>query len=86
MPIYEYMCRECGHRFEKLQSISEEPVRTCPQCGGPVKKLISRTSFILKGTGWYATDYARKDSGKDSSSKSSGSCSSCTSKNCASCK
>ncbi len=91
MPIYEYKCTVCGHRFEKLQSISEEPVKTCPVCGGAVKKLISNTSFILKGTGWYVTDYARKNGASKSSSEkeegsSKSSCSSCSSKNCSSCK
>ncbi len=91
MPIYEYKCMVCGHRFERLQSITDEPVRVCPKCGGSVKKLISNTSFILKGTGWYVTDYARKNGAskaKESSESkgSSSSCSSCTSKNCSSCK
>ncbi|BAT71966.1 conserved hypothetical protein [Thermosulfidibacter takaii ABI70S6] len=90
MPIYEYKCTACGHRFEKLQSITEEPVKTCPQCGGAVKKLISNTSFILKGTGWYVTDYARKNGGSsektEGTTSSSSSCSSCSSKNCSSCK
>ncbi len=94
MPIYEYKCNVCGHRFEKLQSFSEEPVKTCPQCGGEVKKLISRSSFILKGSGWYATDYARKNGGSSSSSTSStssqdssakSSCSSCSATSCSGC-
>ncbi len=88
MPIYEYKCTACGHRFEKLQSFNDEPVKTCPQCGGAVKKLISNTSFILKGSGWYVTDYARKNGGESSSGESSSksSCSSCSSKNCSTCK
>ncbi len=92
MPIYEYKCNACGHRFEKLQSFSEEPIKTCPRCGGEVKKLISRSSFILKGSGWYATDYARKNGGSSSSSSpssqstsSKSSCSSCTATSCSSC-
>ncbi|NPA15755.1 MAG: zinc ribbon domain-containing protein [Deferribacteres bacterium] len=89
MPIYEYKCTSCGYRFEKLQSFHDEPVKVCPKCGGEVKKLISRSSFILKGSGWYVTDYARKDGGNTgSSSDSSGSskgCSTCSSKNCSSC-
>ncbi len=60
MPLYEYRCLSCGAEFEKLQHFSDPPVTTCEVCGGPVKKLISQTSFILKGTGWYVTDYARK--------------------------
>ncbi len=92
MPIYEYKCNACGHRFEKLQSFSEEPVKTCPQCGGEVRKLISRSSFILKGSGWYATDYARKNGGSSStgsasssSSSSKSSCSSCSATSCSGC-
>lgn len=60
MPIYEYECRNCG-TFEMTQKITESPLRKCPTCKGKVKKLISNTSFQLKGTGWYITDYARKN-------------------------
>lgn len=60
MPIYEYKCRRCGN-FEVTQRITEKPLSRCPTCKGKVKKLISNTSFQLKGTGWYITDYARKD-------------------------
>jgi putative FmdB family regulatory protein len=60
MPIYEYKCAKCG-QFEATQKIKDKPLRRCPTCKGKVKKLISHTSFQLKGTGWYATDYARKD-------------------------
>jgi putative FmdB family regulatory protein len=58
MPIYEYECPECGEHFEKVQKFSDEPLSRCQNCGGHVHKLISKTSFILKGTGWYVTDYA----------------------------
>lgn len=58
MPIYEYECLNCSKQFEVMQKFSDKPLRRCPACGGRVHKLISRTSFILKGTGWYATDYA----------------------------
>lgn len=58
MPIYEYECNECGKQCELIQKISDEPLNACPECGGKMHKLISHTSFILKGTGWYATDYA----------------------------
>ncbi len=67
MPIYEYKCRVCGHQFEKIQKFSDSPVRKCPSCGGSVEKLVSRSGFQLKGSGWYVTDYARK-SGEGSSS------------------
>lgn len=63
MPIYEYRCRQCGD-FEVTQKITDRPLARCPGCKGKVKKLISNTSFQLKGTGWYVTDYARKDKEK----------------------
>jgi len=59
MPIYEYDCQNCG-TVEVTQRITEKPLSKCPTCKGKVKKLISNTSFQLKGTGWYVTDYARK--------------------------
>ena len=60
MPIYEYRCRKCGE-FEVTQRITEPPLARCPTCRGKVTKLISNTSFQLKGSGWYVTDYARSD-------------------------
>ena len=67
MPLYEYQCDACGHRFEKIQKFSDPPVETCPHCGkGPVKKLPSSPAIQFKGTGWYITDYAKK-SGADGS-------------------
>jgi len=59
MPIYEYRCSGCGKHHEIMQRITEKPLTTCPDCGGEMKKMISNTSFVLKGTGWYITDYAR---------------------------
>ncbi len=61
MPIYEYHCGKCGD-FEVMQKISDKPLSTCPTCRRKVTKLISSTSFQLKGSGWYITDYARKSS------------------------
>jgi len=61
MPIYEYQCGRCGV-FEVTQRITEDPLRVCPTCKGAVRRLISHTSFMLKGTGWYATDYGRSGS------------------------
>lgn len=62
MPIYEYKCTSCGYTFEMLQKISEKPIDKCPKCNAKVKRLISNSgSFILKGSGWYATDYVKKD-------------------------
>jgi putative FmdB family regulatory protein len=62
MPIYEYHCAKCG-TFEATQRITDKSLTRCPTCKGKVKKLISNTSFQLKGTGWYVTDYGRKDKG-----------------------
>lgn len=63
MPLYEYECSKCHHRFEKLQRLSDPPPEKCPVCGGPVSQVMSLSSVQFKGTGWYATDYARKPSG-----------------------
>ena len=76
MPIYEYRCDKCGEEFELFRSITDNGTPCCKFCDGPVKKLISRSSFHLKGTGWYVTDYAgKKPSGqeekKEASSESS---------------
>jgi len=60
MPIYEYQCRKCGHRFEKIQKFSDPPVKKCPKCGGAVERLLSPPAVQFKGEGWYVTDYARK--------------------------
>ena len=60
MPLYEYQCEKCEHRFEVIQKYSDPLVTTCPTCGGPVRKLLSSPAFQFKGTGWYITDYARK--------------------------
>jgi putative FmdB family regulatory protein len=68
MPIYEYQCDKCG-TFEATQRITEKPLSRCPTCKSKVKKLISNTSFQLKGTGWYVTDYARKDNKDKGSSE-----------------
>ena len=65
MPIYEYRCLDCGHQFELMQKFSDPPAETCTSCSGTVQKLISRSAFHLKGSGWYATDYGRNGSAKD---------------------
>ncbi len=70
MPIYEYQCEECEHKFDMLQKITAEPLKECPECGGPVHKLISSTSFILKGGGWYATEYGKNRPPKEEKKKS----------------
>ena len=60
MPLYEYKCLKCGRTFEILQKVDDEPVKTCINCGGPVKKLISPSAIKFKGQGWYINDYAKK--------------------------
>jgi len=75
MPIYEYKCTECDHRLEKLQRMSDDPLKDCPECEKPrLSKLVSASSFKLKGTGWYETDFkggSKKESSSSSDSKSS---------------
>ncbi|MCL4814717.1 MAG: zinc ribbon domain-containing protein, partial [Vicinamibacteraceae bacterium] len=61
MPLYEYQCDRCGHRFETIQKFSDPPVSACPSCGGSVRKLLSSPAIQFKGSGWYITDYARKN-------------------------
>ncbi|MCP5042056.1 MAG: zinc ribbon domain-containing protein [bacterium] len=72
MPIYEYLCEKCGHEFEREQRITADPIKTCPECKArKVKKLISQTSFVLKGGGWYNDLYSStKKSDKPDSSES----------------
>jgi putative FmdB family regulatory protein len=74
MPLYEYQCEKCG-RFELIKKFSDEPVQTCPTCGGPVQKLLSSPAIQFKGTGWYVTDYAKSggSKGKSEGGKSEGS-------------
>ena len=62
MPIYEYECAKCGRIQEALQKISEKPLARCSHCSGKLHRLVSQSSFHLKGSGWYVTDYARKKS------------------------
>ena len=70
MPLYEYQCDACSHRFERIQKFSDPPIDTCPTCGGSVRKLISSPAIQFKGSGFYINDYAKKPSGD--SGKSSG--------------
>jgi len=78
MPVYEYICKACDHEFEREQRISDNPVKKCPECGAmKAKRLISRTSFVLKGGGWYSDlysstrgDSAKSNGGAESSGKS----------------
>lgn len=72
MPTYEYKCNKCHKNFEQVQKITEPPLKECPKCGGPVKRLISTTTFTLKGGGWYKDGYASTGSspkGKGSTKK-----------------
>jgi putative FmdB family regulatory protein len=69
MPIYEYKCMTCGKKQEVLQRHDGPPLTICPECGGHMKKLISNTSFVLKGTGWYKTDYASKSTKSEKAGK-----------------
>lgn len=65
MPLYEYRCESCQHQFEVIQKFSDPPIGKCPSCGeGRVVKLFSSPAFQFKGSGWYITDYARKDAAK----------------------
>jgi putative FmdB family regulatory protein len=67
MPLYEYECKKCHHRFEKIQKFSDKMVKKCPECGGPVEQMISAPAVQFKGSGWYVTDYAKKSSSQGSS-------------------
>lgn len=94
MPVYEYQCSECGQIVEAFQKISDSPLKSCSSCKGQLKKLISQSSFHLKGSGWYVTDYGgsksntpdKKESKKANTTKTSkkasckGSCGSSASK------
>ena len=69
MPLYEYQCDACGHRFEVIQKFSDPPIEVCSKCGGAVKKLLSSPAIQFKGTGWYITDYARSGSSSSGETK-----------------
>ena len=70
MPTYEYRCEKCGHEFEREQRITEDPIKTCPRCKAPrAKRLISATTFVLKGGGWYSDLYASPGAKKDGKDK-----------------
>jgi putative FmdB family regulatory protein len=74
VPLYEYQCQKCKHKFEKIQKFSDRPIRKCPECGGPLEKVQHAPNVQFKGTGWYVTDYGGKsdksktDSGSEKSS------------------
>jgi putative FmdB family regulatory protein len=68
VPLHEYRCKKCKHKFEKIQKFSDRPLRKCPECGGPLEQVLHAPAVQFKGTGWYVTDYAAKSE----SSKSDG--------------
>lgn len=68
MPLYEYQCKKCKHKFEKIQKFSDRPIKKCPDCGGPVEKIMHAPNVQFKGSGWYVTDYG----GKSENSKADG--------------
>ncbi|HEV2425710.1 MAG TPA: FmdB family zinc ribbon protein [Terriglobia bacterium] len=71
MPLYEYQCRKCGKRFEKIQKFSDPPLEVHERCGGAVHRLLSSPAIQFKGSGWYVTDYARKPAPAEGASASS---------------
>jgi putative FmdB family regulatory protein len=68
MPLYEYECQKCHHRFERIQTFAARHTKKCPECGGPIKQVISAPAVQFKGSGWYVTDYPKKSSGESASS------------------
>jgi putative FmdB family regulatory protein len=76
MPIYEYQCKRCQHRFERIQKFSDRHIKKCPECGGPLEQLLSPPAVQFKGSGWYVTDYAKQgvkpSTGESSSAGESG--------------
>lgn len=71
MPLYEYKCVKCGHRFEKIESMNASITKKCPKCGAKAERMFAAPAIQFKGTGWYVTDYAGKKPGSSSSEKSS---------------
>jgi putative FmdB family regulatory protein len=73
MPLYEYECKKCGHRFEEIKKFSDKRPKKCPECGGAIEQVISAPAVQFKGSGWYVTDYAKKGSGSTGTSSASNS-------------
>jgi len=73
MPNYEYLCKNCGHRFEQIRKFSDKQLRKCPECGGVIEQVISAPAVQFKGSGWYVTDYPKKCAGSAGSSSSASS-------------
>jgi putative FmdB family regulatory protein len=72
VPLYEYKCDKCGHRFEKIESVSASSTKKCPKCGGKAERQLSAPAIQFKGSGWYVTDYAGKGSGSTEGSSGDG--------------
>lgn len=72
MPLYEYKCQKCGHRFEKIESVNSSTTKKCPKCGATAERMLAAPAIQFKGTGWYVTDYAGKSSAKSSGEASDG--------------
>jgi len=73
MPLYEYLCKKCGHRFEEIKKFSDKQPTKCPECGGVIEQVISAPAVQFKGSGWYVTDYAKRGSGSVGTSSPSSS-------------
>ncbi len=73
MPLYEYECKQCGHRFERIVKFSDPPEKVCPKCGGEVEQMLSAPAVQFKGAGWYVTDYAKKSGAPAKSASGEGS-------------
>jgi putative FmdB family regulatory protein len=78
VPLYEFQCKKCGHRFERIQKFSDPDPKSCPECGGKIERMLHAPAVQFKGSGWYATDYASK--GKSSSKDEGGASSESSSK------
>jgi putative FmdB family regulatory protein len=72
VPLYEYKCAKCGHRFEKIEPVSASEVKKCPECGGRAERQLAAPAIQFKGSGWYVTDYAGKGSSASSSKEGAG--------------
>src|SRR5215831_15124271 len=72
LPLYEYKCRKCGNRFEKIENFSASTVKKCPKCGGQAERMLTAPAIQFKGSGWYVTDYAGKSAAKNSGESSEG--------------
>jgi len=72
LPLYEYKCRKCGHRFEKIENMNASTTKKCPKCGATAERMLAAPAIQFKGTGWYVTDYAGKSAAKNSGEASDG--------------